>query len=79
MLRVQAFSECLPNLSLHRVRQSGLATELDEDQQIHVQEVLYSLDITPPSIISPSHYLHKFAAEVYLSPIYAPFGHTWKI
>ena len=33
--------------------------------------VPYSLDITPPSIITTPYYLHKFAAEVYLSPIYA--------
>ena len=27
----------------------------------------------------PPYYLHKFAAEVYLSPNYAPLGHTWNI
>ena len=26
---------------------------------------LYSLDIMPPSIISPPYYMHKFVAEVY--------------
>ena len=32
-----------------------------------------------PFIYKPPYYLHKFAVEVYLSPIYAPIGHTWKI
>ena len=36
--------------------------------------VLYSLDITPPSFIGLPYYLHEFAAEVYLSPIYAPLS-----
>ena len=34
----------------------------------------YSLDITPPSFKSPPYYLHEFAAEVCLSPIYTPLG-----
>ena len=34
----------------------------------------YSLDIMPPSFISPPYYLHKFAVEAYLSPIYASHG-----
>ena len=34
----------------------------------------YTLDITPPLIISPPppYYFQKFAVEIYLSPIYAP-------
>ena len=36
--------------------------------------LLYSLDIMPPSFISPPYYLHEFAAEVYLSPGYAPLS-----
>ena len=40
--------------------------------RIQEPNILYSLDITPPSIISPPlpYYLHKFAVEVYLYPIY---------
>ena len=35
----------------------------------------YSLDIMLPLFISPPpYYFHEFAAEVYLSPIYAPLG-----
>ena len=33
-----------------------------------VWNIPYSLDIMPP------YYLHEFAVEVYLSPIYAPLG-----
>ena len=39
--------------------------------------VPYSLDIMPSLFISPPsppYILHEFAAEVYLSPIYAPLG-----
>ena len=38
--------------------------------------VAYSLDITTPSFIAslPPYYLYKFAAEVRLSPIYAPLS-----
>ena len=43
-----------------------------------VVHVPYSLDITPPSSIRPPYYLHKFAVEVYLSPIYTSLVHTWK-
>ena len=31
----------------------------------------YSLDIMPPSFICPPYFPHEFAADVYLSPIYA--------
>ena len=47
-----------------------------------MDQVPYSLDITPPLIISPPYYLHEFAAEVYLSPIYAspwPHGRTLRL
>jgi len=35
-------------------------------KQLHLP---YSLEITPPSIISPLYFLLKYAAEVYLSLI----------
>ena len=53
---------------------SMLCIILDYEAQLcyYKKYVPYSLNIMPPSIIGPPYYLHKFAAEVYLSPIYAP-------
>ena len=64
---------------------SGISAVIDKVQSVIIfcqsysvtpDPLPYSLDIIPPSIIKPPYYLHKFAAEVYLSPIYAPIDHT---